>query len=113
MEQIQGQIPPTGFVGRVARFDRKEDFDMKLGKVLIYTFNVTGFQIVVHRSGVAFRGTMPVMTRVGVESFKMVLDRVLIHQEHLKKTWDDGPSQTFLSEEQVSVFLNPAKLVEP
>lgn len=103
----QGQPIPTQ---RTASVAVKHDFDMRLGKVLVYTVAASGFSIVAHRGGVACRGQMPLMVENGVREFVKLFDRAIVHHQHLKKTWDDGGNQTILSELIVDQQLAPVIL---
>lgn len=108
MDTPQGQPKKN-----VAQFIRKETHDLQLGKILIYQLNVTGFTIVMHKDGVAFRGTIPVLKRDGMTSLKKMFDRAIVHHEHLKKTWDAGiGQQSYLNEDEVDVMLTPIVIAE-
>ena len=109
MSTPQGQPTPTQ---RTASVAVKHDFDMRLGKVLIYTIAASGFSIVAHRGGVACRGQMPLMAENGVREFMKLFERAIVHHHHLKKTWDEGPNQTILSELIVDQRMAPVLIAE-
>lgn len=103
MELIQGQKKIIE-----ARFSRQEDLDLQLGKVLLYNLNISPFSIVMHRGGVSFRGTIPLVGRQGIDMLKKIFDRAIVHHEHLKATYDLGPGQqTYLTEQEVDVKVSP------
>jgi len=83
---------------RTASFQRGEGFDMTVGRVLTYTLPMTGFTIVAHRFGVAWRGSVPIMSRNGVEALIGIIRRAVVHHEHLKTSYDSIEGQSYLSE---------------
>lgn len=103
MDSEQGQ-PPRRTSASVVR---KDDFDMRLGKVVMYTIVSTGFSVVAHRMGVACRGQTPLMTADGLENFKLLLDHARVHYRHFKEQWDTQTPQTYLTEAEVEKALAP------
>lgn len=82
-------------------FQRAEGFDMKVGRILMYQLNLTGFAIVAHRYGVAMRGTTPLLKPGGVAALTIVMDKATIHHQHLAASWELGGQQSYLTEEEV------------
>lgn len=87
-----------------AGFQRIEGYDLEIGRYVGYQLPMTGLMIVAHRFGVALRGSTPVISREGAKSFYGVIERAVVHHEHLRDTYVAG-QQSYLTEDEVTLKM--------
>lgn len=109
MSETAEQTPATPPAPARAAFQRMEGFDMDMGRLVSYQLTTTGFVIVIHRHGVAFRGTVPIVQREGMESLINVFRRAVIQHEHLKASFEAG-QQSYLTEDEITLRMAPKPL---